>query len=80
MSKAGLGGLEVLLSSLFPAVGRSLTSGLWAYKGWVPVILLAFFFLLLASASFLLHYFHILRLVSSPWRVGLIAAAATCSA
>ena len=26
MSKAGLGGLEVLLSSLFPAVGRSLTS------------------------------------------------------
>ena len=68
------------------------------------VTLLAFFFLLLALASFLLHHFHILRLsfphkiswnfpswgweagwteviwlVSSPWRVGLIAAAATSS-
>ena len=52
MSKAGLGGLEVLLSSLFPAVGRSLTSGLWACKGWVPVTLLTFFFF-----SLLLHHF-----------------------
>ena len=52
MSKAGLVGLEVLLSSLFPTVGRFLASGLWACKGWVPVTLLAFFFLLLASASF----------------------------
>ena len=37
---------------MFLTVGRFLTSGLWAYEGLFPVTLLAFFFLLLAFASF----------------------------
>ena len=49
LGKAGLVGFEVLI---FSTVGRFLTSGLWACKSWFPVTLLAFFFLLLASASF----------------------------
>ena len=71
MSKAGLGGLEVLLSSLFPAVGRSLTSPKRLDSGLEKVgfgYFIGIFFLLLALASFLLHHFHILRL-SFPHKI-----------
>ena len=85
LSKAGLVGLEVLLCFLQWAALWHLDSGL--VKVGFRLLYWHFFsspcFCIISSAvsaSFLLHHFHILRLVSSPWRVGLIAAAATCSA
>ena len=72
LGKAGLVGFEVLICFLQWAAFWHLDSGL--VKVCFRLLYWHFFFF-----SLPLHHFHILGLVSLPWRVGLIAAAATSS-